>query len=1432
MLSTGISLEWNLSSSGLSGEIVAALANLTMIESLDLSYNNLTGAVPQFLASLDNLKLLNLTGNNFTRPLPAELLAKSKKQSLYLSIEVIGDQDKDLAIKDDAFKQRNQQYTYSEVKSITNNFTMVIGKGGFGTVFRGSIGGNQVAVKMLSESSSQGYKQFQAEVKLLMDVRHKNITPLVGYCNDSNHKAIIYEYMSNGNLRQHLFDESSNVLSWERRLQIGCDAAEGLVYMHDGCRPPIVHIDVKPTNILLNEGFQAKLADFGMSRAFTTEDATDESTRIVGTLGYLDPEYRLSNRLTMKSDVYSFGIVLLELITSRRAISENINIINWVKSTIAEGHVEHIIDPKLQGNFNRDTAWKVVELAIACVSYSSIKRPTMNDVVMELKYCLQAEQIHRSIPDNESVDGSGDVSMVSMVATGKCEEEEIKLLGKSVVLTQDMRMWAIYGNLEKAECSNCKFLAEKINTLEAKIKILEGALKMERHPEKHTLESAAILRELYNDMEKLGHYSNFSVLKHIEEATIDATTSAPRIDEWNTADSIVKSWIFLTLSSTLRKRLIKTNPKTAKAAWDAIETIFQDNKRTRTISLKGELRVIQMGDQTTDEYFSKIESILTLLTDLGSTIADEDVVTYAINGLSDKYGNLAQIIAHKDPFPDLSTVRSMVTTEEMRLHSKTHNLPSNNTSSALQILLAETTISRGTDTRNAHDRDNRNNTKTEVCRRNTQNMRTMHTGSTHVGLDLANQQHLLSLLQAQSSLLAQYGMSLPSIQRQQLPNSLLGSRPNFPPGFSSQSAQLSLTPQQQAMVANVQGLNLSTGQETLLPNAFNTMTLQDPANANWNMDTGASSHLNSSTSNLSTIFNSCLYPSVFVGDENSIPVTNTGHSTLPTPYRPLHLNNVLITPNIVKILISVRQFVCDNKCTIEFDEFGFSVKDLWTRQILLRCDSSGDLYPVTSPSYPQALLVSQHTWHQRLGHPGSEVLRNLVSNNFISCNQTKSPVLCHACQLGKHVRLPFSVSETIVQSPFDVIHSDLWTSPLLSCDHGGEFDNNALHQLFASNGITIRFSCPKTSQQNGKSKRMIRTINNLIRTLLFQAYLPPTFWVEALHMAAYLLNILPSTTIQNDIPHTRFFKTTPNYTALRVFGCLCYPHLHTTHKLEPRATPSIFLGYPTNHRGYRCLDLNTNKIILSRHVTFDETIFPYGSMTPNTSPSYTFLDTSPNLIQQQLLSKSTIPLLTPATPQPATAPSNPPSTLAQPTSPTQQPTIPIAHNPHSTTEPTIQPTAHPPPSPSPTNTTPDLQPSTTIPIPTVRQNPNPNPASTHLMVTRYRVGTNKPTQRFTYNVSTISPIPKTYTQAFNDPNWYRAMLDEYITLIKNNTWTLVPRPPDANIVRSLWLFRHKHNADGSLNRYKARLVANGSTQLAGIELRKAKLNIPKISSKC
>ncbi|GJZ18481.1 ribonuclease H-like domain-containing protein [Tanacetum coccineum] len=222
-----------------------------------------------------------------------------------------------------------------------------------------------------------------------------------------------------------------------------------------------------------------------------------------------------------------------------------------------------------------------------------------------------------------------------------------------------------------------------------------------------------------------------------------------------------------------------------------------------------------------------------------------------------------------------------------------------------------------------------------------------------------------------------------------------------------------------------------SSQHTTLPSAFSIMPPQDPT---WYMDTGAYSHLNFNASNLSIIFDKRLFPSVHVGDGKSIPVTNTGHSIILSHHRPLHLHNVLVTPNIIKNLISVRQFTRDNNCTIEFDAFGFSVKDYLTRHILIRCDSSGDLYPVTkSSTSPIAFLsTSASTWHQRLGHPGDQVLRSLISSRFISCNKEKTSHICHACQLGKHVKLPFHSSDSIVEHHFDIIHSDLWTSLIIS----------------------------------------------------------------------------------------------------------------------------------------------------------------------------------------------------------------------------------------------------------------------------------------------------------------------------------------------------------------------------------------------------------------
>nr|GEX15002.1 ribonuclease H-like domain-containing protein [Tanacetum cinerariifolium] len=183
---------------------------------------------------------------------------------------------------------------------------------------------------------------------------------------------------------------------------------------------------------------------------------------------------------------------------------------------------------------------------------------------------------------------------------------------------------------------------------------------------------------------------------------------------------------------------------------------------------------------------------------------------------------------------------------------------------------------------------------------------------------------------------------------------------------------------------------------------------------------------------LTSLSNSSIYSSVFIGNGNYIPVTHTGHRFLHTSSKPLQLNHILVTPYIIKNLISVRKFTRDNDVSVEFDAYGFSVKDFPTDRLLQRCDNTGDLYPVTQQPSSQTPVVflsfGSTTWRRRLGHPVDNVLCRLESKNLLSCRKSKLSALCHACQLGKHDKLPFYNSKSSVDSVFEIIHSDITNS--------------------------------------------------------------------------------------------------------------------------------------------------------------------------------------------------------------------------------------------------------------------------------------------------------------------------------------------------------------------------------------------------------------------
>ncbi|CAF2116307.1 unnamed protein product [Brassica oleracea var. botrytis] len=434
-------LSLDLSSSEITGIIVPEIQNLTQLKKLDLSNNNLTGGVPEFLAKMKSLLVINLSGNNLSGSVPQALLDKVKKG---LTLNIQGNPNLCSSSSCNKKKKRtmlpviaslaslgviisvitllfvcmkrgpsigkayyyrfftkptinrNQKekiYTYTEVLAMTNNMERVLGKGGFGMVYHGYINGNEeVAVKLLSPSSAQGYKEFKTEVELLLRVYHTNLVSLVGYCDEKDHLALIYQYMANGDLKQHL--SGSSTMSWVDRLNIAIDAALGLEYLHIGCKPLIVHRDVKSSNILLDDQFQAKLADFGLSRSFPVGGESHVSTLVAGTPGYLDHEYYQTNRLSEKNDVYSFGVVLLEIITNKPVIDQTRqkpHIAEWVKFMLTRGDINNVMDPKLQGVYDSGSAWKALELAMTCVFPSSLERPNMSHVVHELKECLISE---------------------------------------------------------------------------------------------------------------------------------------------------------------------------------------------------------------------------------------------------------------------------------------------------------------------------------------------------------------------------------------------------------------------------------------------------------------------------------------------------------------------------------------------------------------------------------------------------------------------------------------------------------------------------------------------------------------------------------------------------------------------------------------------------------------------------------------------------------------------------------------------------------------------------------------------------------------------------------------------------------------------------------------------------------------------------------
>ncbi|PKU85564.1 Retrovirus-related Pol polyprotein from transposon TNT 1-94 [Dendrobium catenatum] len=608
----------------------------------------------------------------------------------------------------------------------------------------------------------------------------------------------------------------------------------------------------------------------------------------------------------------------------------------------------------------------------------------------------------------------------------------------------------------------------------------------------------------------------------------------------------------------------------------------------------------------------------------------------------------------------------------------------------------------------------------------------------------------------------------------------------------------------------------------------------------WYLDTGASSHMTNNSDNLSRSSPYMGNDSIFIGDGRNIPIAHSGTGILPTPNRKFLLSNLLHVPKISYNLLSISQLVKDNNISITFDPSGFVCKDLTTNKQLLRGPCKAGLYkitPTTTTTSPE-LACTAYTnpnslWHDRLGHPHFKILKNIAqSNSDLHISSVNSS--CTTCIQCKLHKLPFEISASRTNTPLSLVHSDVWgPSPICSTngfrffvifvddfsrytwlfpiihksevtstfitftkfienqtkqsikilrtDGGTEFNNYAMKSFLHSKGIGHQMSCPYTPEQNGVAERKNRHIVETVRFLLHKASMPFQYWPEATATAVYLINRMPSPNTQNKSPLQLLFHTNPEYTHLRVFGCECFPLLpsHTRTKFDPKSKSHVFMGYSDRHKGYICLDRDSQKSFISRHVQFVECSFPFATNNPSLQISSS--DHPPSLLLPT--SKST------EFHMPHTA-----SQLQASTS--TNPTHILAASP-----------IHPPP----------LNHSDI----TVRNTSNPAQVR-HPMITRAQTGSLKPPQRLNLMANTLHPAdsdpdPTTFKEASKHREWRQAMADEFVALQQQGTWDLVPPPSNAPILGCKWTFRKKFNSDGNVARFKARLVAQGNQQEYGID---------------
>ncbi|XP_074315134.1 uncharacterized protein LOC141651316 [Silene latifolia] len=522
------------------------------------------------------------------------------------------------------------------------------------------------------------------------------------------------------------------------------------------------------------------------------------------------------------------------------------------------------------------------------------------------------------------------------------------------------------------------------------------------------------------------HAKSNRVLHHIITPKFGAPKAPVTDDEkeqWETLDATFLQWIYSTITTDLLETVIESD-STAMDTWNRIADIFQDNKNSRAVTLEQEFSHVEMSDfSSASAYCQRLKSLADQLKNVGAPVTNSRLVLQLVSGLTEAYQNVGSIIRQRDPLPQFYQARSMLTLEEASFAKQAA------TGSAAMY------VKGSADSDGGSSSSPNSGSNTGKGNRGNGNNKKKGKGSKGKSQTPAS----APITAPESS-----PVTAPSAPHQwpagygswQWPSSPWGYPPCRYP--TSPWARPSVPSRAQSGILGPRPARAYAAEgpsQTDIDAAMYTLGLGPPDP--WVMDTGATSYMTSDLGKLSSFVNSSIPNGIIVGNGHSIPVKGYGQSTILEPHPPSVLKNVLYSPQLVKNLVLVRKFTTDNQVTIEFNPFGFCIKDMRTGTRLMRCNSRGNLYPISGTNTSQLSpnfvgLAASSLWHDRLVHPGNATMSCLRSNKLIDCNLKSSKLNCQSCPLGKHIRLPFAMSNSSTYMPFYILHCDLWTSPVLS----------------------------------------------------------------------------------------------------------------------------------------------------------------------------------------------------------------------------------------------------------------------------------------------------------------------------------------------------------------------------------------------------------------